>query len=573
MQATNFLIILIVLLTILSVFLFLYILNFRKSIKKDREEIKSRMYELSILKEVGDRIEYSLSLENITDVIISSLSRFIDYSTAGYMLLSADKILFKVELKNSTSKNFIDDVKERMKDSLSLLLDKEIQDDEIEDTVARDLSNEKKNNRVSSFFNIPLVVGGNVMGILTIAHTTPGLYKEDEMTLLYKIVGRALGSLTRLENVIRMEQGKLGAMVDGMIDGVLMVDNDYRIIVANPIARNIANLNGKQDVTIFDFIESFGDKFKLKEKLQESVELGKILNEEEVVFVNNVFQVFVSPVTNKKDILGAVVVFHNITQVKHAEKIKTDFTSMLVHELRAPLDGIKKIGELMRSDESIRKNIETFTEYIGMVYESSSQMLELVNDLLDVSKIESGEFDLYLESSSVENIITERIKFFKALANGSKVSLSSFFAENIPKFIDIDRAKIAQVLNNLISNAIKFTRDGGSIFIQVFLHKTGNNLNFEATSAGVKWFIGDEMKDLKDCLVFAVTDTGDGISPENMAKLFNKFIQFESSARSGMSGTGLGLVIARGIVEAHEGILRVNSKRGEGSTFYFTINL
>ena len=146
-----------------------------------------------------------------------------------------------------------------------------------------------------------------------------------------------------------------------------------------------------------------------------------------------------------------------------------------------------------------------------------------------------------------------------------------------PKDILIDPLRISQVLGNLISNAIKFSRPGGRVFVQAFMHQNGQDLEREAAEAGISWFKSTENKlpnDYADTLVIAITDTGEGISKENRSKLFNKFEQFGSGNRVDKpKGTGLGLVIVKGIIEAHGGTIGMVSEEGIGSTFYFTIKI
>lgn len=556
--------------------------RFKEEVKKKEEETRHRMYELAILKEVGDRIGYSLNLEKIVDIITGSLPQFIEYSAASYMLLEPEKILFKTELQTPVSKGFVTDVKKRMIDSLSALLGRDLSLDTIDEVVTGAIATGDGggDEPVRSFFNIPLVIGGNVVGVLTVAHTKEGLYKEKEMTLLYKIVGEASQAVTRLEDVIKTERGKLGAMVESMTDGVIMTDNDYRVVVANPAAKRIAGIAEKKDATVFDFIDGFEGKFDIRGKLEESVKLGKVLAQDGIVIRGRVFQVFVSPVKGalglrKEEVFGGAVVFHDVTSEKGVEKMREDFTSMMVHELRSPLDGIKKMGEMMRSDPSIREDKKVFDEYLGMMYKSSSSMLELVNDLLDVAKMESGKFDIRRRPTDIKQVIDERVRFFSALADDAKIALAAALGEGIPAEVDIDPVRIGQVFNNLISNALKFTGPGGRVTVQAFMHKEGGDIAREAEGAGVKWIWGNEGETLKGyhaALVVAVTDTGSGISKEHLGRLFNKFMQFEASATSGKKGTGLGLVISKGIIEAHGGTIGVSSEEGVGSTFYFTIN-
>ncbi|MBI5817106.1 MAG: GAF domain-containing protein [Candidatus Yonathbacteria bacterium] len=551
-----------------------------RDIVASETELKRRMYELSILKELGDKIGYSLNVQKIVDVITGSLNQFIDYSTVSYMLVDPAKIVFKADLQSSVSRQFIDDIKNRMRDSLAALLDKKFDTTPIEEALTGAIMNEST-EPVRSFFNIPLVIGGNVMGVLTVAHTKPGLYHEEEMTILYKIVNQASQAVTQLEEVVKTEEGKLNAMVESMGDGIVMTDNDYRIAVINPAAKFIIGLPNKSDVTLFDFIDHLEGKFDIRGKLEESIALGKVFLADEVAIAGGFFQILVAPVkgsrgTIKGEIVGGVVIFHDVTKERQVEKMREQFTSMIVHELRSPLGNMKKIGEMMK-EESTRQDKNLYDEYVQMFYQSSSDMLDIVNDLLDVAKLDAGKFEMSKRNGHIKEIIEDRIRFFDTTSRSAKIELVGVFGKEIPEEVLLDPLRISQVLGNLISNAIKFSRPGGKVFVQTFIHRNGQDLEHEAQESGISWFKGASNKlpkDYPNTLVVAVTDTGEGISKENMGKLFNKFEQFGSGNRVDKpKGTGLGLVIVKGIIETHGGIVGVVSEEGVGSTFFFTIKI
>jgi signal transduction histidine kinase len=202
-------------------------------------------------------------------------------------------------------------------------------------------------------------------------------------------------------------------------------------------------------------------------------------------------------------------------------------------------------------------------------------MLGLVNDLLDAAKISAGKFEVNKSPESIKDLIKKRIDFYTSSANKAKIKLVQEIDLGMPEQIKIDSFRMSQVLNNLISNAIKFTPAGGEVRVQAFMHKKDANLNEELEKAGIKWHVDSEKNNLKldkDCLIMGVTDTGIGLAKENIPLLFNKFKQFTSKAISGEKGTGLGLAIAKGIVEAHGGVIGVDSTEGSGTTFYFSIS-
>jgi PAS domain S-box-containing protein len=553
----------------------------KRNLVKRELEVKHRMYELAILKEVSDRTGYSLNIQRILEVIAGSLNQFLEYSVVAYMLIGTNKIVFNADLECSVSPQFIKDIRGRMLKSLSAILGTEVPDSHVEETITGAVTLDVVEEPVRSYFNIPLVIGGKLAGLLTVAHTKEGLYREEEITILYKIVNQASRAVTKLEDVVRTEQSKVAAMLESMVEGVIMTDRDYRIVAANPSAKDIIGHTAEDVPTIFDFMGGLKDAFDIRAKLEEAIKLDKMVTFDDVQIRGKHYEVLVSPVKAntgmaKGQILGGAVVFHDITHEKEAEKMRNDFTSMMVHELRSPLGNIKKIGELLKSRE-ILENKDLSTEYIGMLYESSSSMLDLVNDLLDVSKLEAGKFDLDKQETNIKDLVLDRVKFFDTFAQNAKIDLSSYFGREIPVTMLIDEKRIMQVVNNLLSNAVKFTASGGKVTVECFVHKRGASLDEEARNVQIPWFdVGEQntSKVLPNSVVVAVTDSGEGIVPENIGKLFNKFTQFSSSVRQREhKGTGLGLVVVKGIVEAHGGTIGLGSKAGAGSTFYITLNL
>jgi len=357
---------------------------------KREQSMNQRMYELSILKEIGERIGYSLDVQNIVDIITNSLHQFIKYSVVSYMFLEPEKIVFKAHLEESVSKEFINDVQDRMLGSLSALLDKKFNTSQVQEVISGSILIEK-GEPVRSFFNIPLVIGEKVVGVLTVAHTKSGLYKEEEMTILYKIISQASNAVTRLQEVVETEQRKLNAMVESMSEGVIMTDKDYRIMVVNPAAKKYLKLSEKKEISIFEIIDAFGDIFAVRGKLEKSLAMDQVLITNDILINDRYYQIIISPVKSTLgidvgNVIGSVVILHDITHEKEIERMREDFTSMMVHELRTPLGNIKKMSAYVL-EKGIKEG-KNLKEYISMAHESSQEMLELVNDLLDVAKLD-----------------------------------------------------------------------------------------------------------------------------------------------------------------------------------------
>jgi PAS domain S-box-containing protein len=555
------------LVAVAELFVFLKNKKDNKDLAQREGEAKYKTFEIAILNELNDKIGYSLGAENIVEVITRFLPDIIGYSTISYMLPLPEKIIFRVNINQVVSQKFIDDIKVSSLDYLSKALNKDFKNIKIDEMLRGPAIDKESNASARSLFSVPLIIGGKAAGLMTIAHLNNNFYKEKEIVAVEKIAQLAGQAVTRLQEVIYSENSKLNAMVASMTDGVVMTDIDYNILVVNPTAKKITGLEDKKDFFIQDFIDGLSGKIDLRDKIEEGVRLNRIFISDEIFINDRFFKVVVSPVNGKLKVLGCVIVFRDITKEKEVEKMKEEFTSMIVHELRSPLDSIKKIIEMIRATKMKK---EKQAECLQIIYGSSSDMLGLVNNLLDMAKIEAGKFELIKQDSDIKEVVKNRILFFDIASKDAKVTLESQFGKDVPDKVLFDPHMISEVLNNFISNAMKFNIENGSIIIHALLHKKGVSLQKEAKDSGTNWFIKKDGEDIPNSLFVAVTNSGTGIPENQIDKLFKKFFQVKSiSAKKG--GTGLGLAITKSIIESHGGVVGVESTEGQGATFYFTI--
>ena len=537
---------------------------------KERE-MQRRMYEVSILKELGDRIGYSLNVQKIVDVITGSLRRLLDYSTVSYLLFADEgRVVFHCVLEESVNKQFIESIRGQMVAALGALSSRDMKPDEIDESISGTITDEANRIGIKSFFNIPVVINGQPVGLLNISSTKPGLYKEEEMTILYTIMNQASAAVSRLETILNQEKGKLNSMVESMADGVVMVDTRNRLLVINPGAKDMLGIT-QANPSIFDVLDTLSSRMDLRTKIEESIKTDKLAVEEQLKIGDKVLRVLISPVKDEaNEPLGAVVLFHDITKEKAIEKMRDDFTSMMVHELRSPLTGIRSIANLLKEDK-IKNEQKKYEDFIELIVSNSASMLDLVNDLLDVAKLEAGKFQIMRHPTNVADLVKMRIQSYAALAADAKLALESKVEDGIPPVL-IDDNKVGQVLNNFLSNAIKFTKEG-KIVVSALTLKKGESLVKKLETMNLSWPGVKDTVPEADQLVLGVTDTGMGISEEQLYKLFNKFTQLEQTTASEKKGTGLGLVITKGITEAHGGKVGVCSELDKGSTFYCMLPL
>jgi len=249
-------------------------------------------------------------------------------------------------------------------------------------------------------------------------------------------------------------------------------------------------------------------------------------------------------------------------ELARATRLKDEFLANMSHELRTPLNAILGMTEGMQ-EQVFGKISDAQTKALQTIERSGSHLLELINDILDVAKIESGQIELEYSTISVDALCQSSLTFIKQQALKKSIQLETKITSNLPE-INVDERRIRQVLINLLNNAVKFTPDGG----QVTLDVSCQPLSVSAQEALGSPLVNNQPElSLSRCIHITISDTGIGIAPENISKLFQPFIQIDSALNRQYQGTGLGLALVKRIVEMHGGKVMLSSELGVGSCF------
>lgn len=359
-------------------------------------------------------------------------------------------------------------------------------------------------------------------------------------------------------NFLTADKVKSEAVLESMSDGVFVVDKDKRLIFLNGAAEKMLKITDEQKDRVMNRFYGNVFKFKIGEKnldytkdcpLQQAMAEGKPNFRKDLsaltAFKKPVYvTVSAAPIIDATgDAQGAVAIIRDVTKEKEIEKIQMEFVSIASHELLTPITQVQ--GHLsMIVDESIGKLDETATKLVGNAYQGIKRISRLVKDLLNISRIERGVIKISPMEIDISSFVENTIKDFQAEAESNELSLTFVKSKkDIKVFADQDR--LGEILINLLTNALKFTKKGG-VKIGVSEKKDGFAVVF-------------------------VEDTGVGIPKENLQDIFKKFYQVDSSATREAQGTGLGLFISKTIVEMMGGKIWAESKLGQGTTFYFSL--
>lgn len=234
-------------------------------------------------------------------------------------------------------------------------------------------------------------------------------------------------------------------------------------------------------------------------------------------------------------------------EAEESLKIKESFLANMSHEIRTPMNGIVAMVDLLSETKLSRSQID----FVGTLRESSHILLNILNDILDLSKLEAGKMEVRKESISVVNILQKTYLLFSQKAKSKNIKFNFYSSPDIPGVLISDETRLIQILSNLVSNALKFTPEKGEVSL------TASSINKKDSSE----------------IRFQVKDNGIGIKPENLKKLFRSFNQLDSSITKEYGGTGLGLSISNELCRILGGEIKVDSKYGRGSTFFFSISM
>lgn len=340
------------------------------------------------------------------------------------------------------------------------------------------------------------------------------------------------------------EKNKTMAIVENLTDGILLLNNKNIVeIISHPVVDFFRK--DKKDIVGQDIRELLkGEDFKVLRGLlmgEENKDI-KIVYRQEVSVGNKVDLELTTVFLSKEG--EVLVIFHDITRDKLVERMKTEFVSIAAHQLRTPLSAIKWTLRMVL-DGDVGKLKDEQKELLEKTYVSNERMIALINDLLNVSRIEEGRFLYRQEPGQLEDVVKIVIDGSQELLKMKKMKLTVDVPKEKLPSLNIDKEKMGIAVQNLLENAVKYTPEGGSIHIS--LEKTAGEI------------------------IFKIKDTGVGITDSDHERIFTKFFRGDNIIKMETEGSGLGLYTTKNIIEAHRGKIWFESKGGEGTTFYFSM--
>jgi PAS domain S-box-containing protein len=418
-----------------------------------------------------------------------------------------------------------------------------------------------------SILCVPMIAKGRVIGAIELLNKRDGSFSEDEALRLLRMgafVGVAIEN-ARLFQQMTDGRDRLAAILDSTADGILMADMEGVVRTANPMAGRICGRDEQELLgrPLDDVLAALRDRaHDIVTRTWGNDAAGALASVDEMTLggaERRFIRLLRLPVRDAQGTTyGHLVVLRDITQERELEQLREDYTNMLIHDLRAPLTSIMN-GILMVQRGLGGPVSEQQHDLLKIAYQGSQAMLELINNLLDISKMEQGRMALDTRPISPYIVVDMAIERLRVSASSANIVIEPQLAINLPT-TEADEDKVLRVLQNLLDNAIKFSRPQSAVGIGAYHARDG-----EALPDGLPL---RARPDAGERLIFWVRDRGVGIPPAYFDRIFEKFGQVRGQK---MRGTGLGLTFCKLAVEAHGGSIWVESEEGEGSVFAFTL--
>lgn len=517
----------------------------------DAADARKTERQLELLHELASASRYTLDFEHVAHFLMSSLHKIVDYENAGLLLLDEPPTL-RIQTCFAADEALVSRVRGHILNTLRLTCGVEV-GNELEILVSqidRPPRAAETFDKPRSFVNVPLTVGGSVAGLIHVSSGREAAFSEDDILFLNRVASFIASSVQGVRELLEAMKGRIEMMVEHMTDGVLMLDGRGAPVAMNKAARTILRIDAevertegrlaaRQVVTALE-LDPIGLVRAERRSIKRVIDVGGVP-----------YQAQISPIDDGRGGLGAVVAFRNFSEEKKIDAMKSEFINIVSHELRTPLTAVKNCLQLLGGSRLGELN-EQQRRFSTLALGNVEQLIGMINDLLDLSKIEAGKVHIALRPTRLNESVERVVASLRPQAEQKGIGLEIGLGDDLP-VVYADAASVERVLVNLMGNALKFTESGGTI-------------GLEAKS------VLEERHGSERCAVrIVVSDTGKGIPEDQLESIFEKFHQVDATENRGVVGTGLGLSICRELVEAHHGRIWVESELERGSRFVLVI--
>jgi PAS domain S-box-containing protein len=557
--------------------------NVLEDVTEAQEALKGKLLQVQTLRDTLENLAISTDTKYVMETVVGSLTKLVPFYSLSYIIWQGENTEFSntvyINSKGPFGRAYISSIQ---RDFISFTenLPKNISNREsflkqlhlkVFPEFIKGSFDEKRGIKPMGSLVVPFFLrtkdvtgSSNILGMFHIATINPKDKLNDyQLEIVHDIASVAAMNMERIRSIAATEQARLASLLRSMSNGVILFDSLRNILLLNPSASKMLGFEvqdpvqqqqqQQQQQVLFSEIEKLFDKDSIdfNSKINQLLKEGKESHITEFSITGFTYEIFLTSVRNLAGgIIGGAIIIHDITHLKEIDKMKTEFVSVASHQLRTPLTAIKLFIELLAKGDA-GKLTKKQVEYIGDVATSTERMINLVNDLLNVSRLETGRLKIEPELADLEkfiaNIIDQDIMPLCEV-KGCTVEYEGS-EEKIDKIL-IDLSLFRQVIHNLLTNAVRYSKNKGKILVKL-----------ESFS-----------KDDSQYLI-SVKDNGISIPEEVQSRIFEKFFRADNAQKAEVEGSGLGLYVVKMIVEAYGGKIWFESGdgAGDGTTFYVTI--
>jgi signal transduction histidine kinase len=505
------------------------------------EQLNTRLQELQILNRIDRELNFTLSVERVLNLTLDWVLRFTNSHAAAAALVDIEAN----EIRFVAGYGYEPEAWEQLKQnpwSLSKGITGRVARQgryEMISDVSEDADYVKIAPQTRSQLSYPLTREDRVIGVISMESREFDAFTEANIDFVQRLAARAAVAVdnARLFDETRRERQKLQLILSNIADAVTVVGPDGRLVLVNQAALAAFKLPPKFDYAGRPFAEVF-ERSALRPLYERARQLERPIIEELALADGRTFHASLVPAEQ----VGWIIVTHDITPFKETDKLKNELLATTSHDLKNPLSTIMGYSDLITMTNKLN---EQGTEYMRRVQGAVAHMRQLIDDLLDMARIESG-INLRYTNVNLSQLIDTLALNFRPQIEEKAMSFEAQIPGDLPP-VPADESRLNQILGNLIGNAIKYTPPEGHVWVRA-----------EARSGFVR---------------VAIQDDGLGISPEDQAQVFARFYRVRTPETETIDGTGLGLAIVKSLVELHGGKVGLESHLGKGSTFHFTLPL
>jgi len=560
-------------------------------IEQDEDRLSALRHQMEFLNTIGKRFVAAIDRFQVHRALLATLQELYSFSACS-ILLKGDPIELSIIPRYPLSSTFLQEIFAKLARAASVIDFPKVSAPELAAVADLDAPDEFSSlhadaahvaSSVGDSLTIPLTVENRIIGMLSLFDEREGAFDRDLLQLTTMIADYAA---VALENVrlheremalwhsAELERHRLERIISSMAEGLLITDARGTITSLNRSARELfaqtqIDVEQETPTSLRELAASSNVSWlsDLAGIVEQALIGNTVMNRELIAGISGenvpltlsisaapLHDASVSPIRP----VGVVAVLNDITYHKQIEKLKDEFVSVVSHELRTPLTAIKgytqhlmrrierrlrEVRQVQKKSGSLAEPPESYDLRSLHIVQSQTEHLErLVNDLLDLSRVQWGELHLQYSNFHLADLLSERVRQAQVSAEQHTIYLD---IQVLDSKVVADQARISQVVGNILDNAVKFSPQGRQVTVK--LEEQNNEY------------------------LISVIDEGIGVSPEYFDHIFERFYRVRNTASRQYSGIGLGLFVARAIVEAHGGRIWLSSNQGAGSTFYFTL--